>query len=51
MPKRPMSGFMLFVNEERESIKAKNPDIKVTEVGKIAGQMWKDMDADKKQVG
>ena len=38
--KKPLSGFMLFLSQNREGIKKENPDIKVTEVGKKAGEMW-----------
>jgi hypothetical protein len=42
-PKRPMSGFMLYINANREDIKKKFPGIKVTEVAKKGGEMWKEM--------
>merc|ERR1712048_391553 len=39
-PKKPMSAYFLFMNEKRESIKRDNPDAGVSEIGKIAGEMW-----------
>lgn len=40
-PKRPLSGYMIWLNENRESIKAENPGIKVTEVAKRGGELWR----------
>ncbi len=48
-PKRPPSAFMLFINSERENIKAKNPQAKLTEIAKIAGALWQEMKEDAKQ--
>merc|ERR1712048_1087510 len=39
-PKKPMSAYFLFMNEKRESIKRDNPDAGVSDIGKIAGEMW-----------
>lgn len=39
-PKRATSAFMLWLNANRESIKADNPGIKVTEIAKKGGEMW-----------
>ncbi|XP_027045962.1 FACT complex subunit SSRP1-like [Pocillopora damicornis] len=40
-PKRPMSGYMLWLSEIREQIKGENPGISVTELSKVAGEKWK----------
>lgn len=40
-PKRPLSGYMIWLNENREAIKAENPGIKVTEVAKRGGELWR----------
>ena len=40
-PKKPLSGYMLWLQDNREGIKRKNPGISVTEVSKKAGVMWK----------
>ena len=49
-PKRPASAYMLWLNENRASIKDEllttNPDAKVTDVTKRAGQLWKDLTDD-----
>jgi len=42
-PKRPMTAFMLFLNENREPIKRDNPGIAFTEIAKKGGEMWKEM--------
>lgn len=40
-PKRPMTAYMLWMNEIRAKIKEDNPGISVTELSKKAGEMWK----------
>lgn len=40
-PKRPLSGYMIWLNENREAIKAENPGAKVTEVAKRGGELWR----------
>lgn len=42
-PKRPMSAYMLWLNSAREQIKADNPGIKVTEIAKKGGEIWRSM--------
>ncbi|XP_065155336.1 FACT complex subunit Ssrp1 [Atheta coriaria] len=42
-PKRPSTAFMLWLNDTREKIKADNPGIKVTEIAKKGGEMWKEL--------
>lgn len=49
-PKRPMSGYMLWLNGNRERIKSENPGISVTEISKKAGEMWKLLGKDRKEV-
>lgn len=40
-PKRPLSAYMLWLNENREAIKKENPGIKVTEIAKRGGELWR----------
>lgn len=47
-PKRSMSAYFFFLADEREAIKKENPDIKVTDVSKVAGQRWKEISAERK---
>ena len=36
-----MSAYMLWLGDTRQQIKDENPGISVTEVSKVAGEMWK----------
>ena len=51
-PKRPASAYMLWLNENRASIKDEllitNPDAKITDVTKRAGELWKALTDDEK---
>lgn len=40
-PKRGLSAYMFFANENREKVRAENPGIKFGDVGKILGEKWK----------
>ena len=40
-PKRPLSAFMLWMQDTREEIKQDNPGASVPEVGRIGGEMWR----------
>lgn len=42
-PKRPMSAYMIWLNSAREQIKSENPGLKVTEVAKKGGEIWRSM--------
>lgn len=42
-PKRPMSAYMLWLNSAREQIKSENPGLRVTEIAKKGGEIWKSM--------
>lgn len=42
-PKRPATAFMLWLNESRKKIIDDNPGIKVTEVAKKGGELWRDL--------
>ncbi|XP_075168191.1 structure specific recognition protein [Haematobia irritans] len=42
-PKRATTAFMLWLNDTREQIKNENPGIKVTEIAKKGGEMWKEL--------
>jgi structure-specific recognition protein 1 len=37
------------MNDNREKIKTDNPDIKFTEIAKVAGAQWKELSAEDKQ--
>ncbi|KAI8436985.1 hypothetical protein MSG28_010388 [Choristoneura fumiferana] len=42
-PKRAATAFMLWLNENRKKITEDNPGIKVTEIAKKGGEMWRDL--------
>lgn len=49
-PKRPPTAYFLWANDNRETLKKKHPNLKQTEIAKIAGQQWGKMtDAAKKK--
>ncbi|KAH8876450.1 High mobility group protein isoform 1 [Schistosoma japonicum] len=39
-PKKGLSAFFLFCNDERPKVKSENPDWKVSEVAKELGRRW-----------
>jgi len=42
-PKRAMSSFMFFANHRRAELRKANPEMKITEIGKELGKMWKEL--------
>jgi high mobility group protein B3 len=48
-PKRPLSAYIIYCQEQRESLKKKNPDMKATELTSQLGSMWKALSDDKKK--
>jgi len=40
-PKRGLSAYMFFANEQRESVRDENPGVSFGQVGKILGERWK----------
>lgn len=42
-PKRPLSAYMIWLNSAREGLKKDNPGIKVTEIAKKGGEIWRGM--------
>jgi len=40
-PKRGLSAYMFFANEQRDKVREENPGIKFGEVGKLLGEKWK----------
>ncbi|KAJ3473771.1 hypothetical protein NLI96_g12831 [Meripilus lineatus] len=47
-PKRPASSYLLFQNEIRQDLKAKNPNMPNNELLGLIAKMWKDMSRDEK---
>ncbi|KAJ0426063.1 high mobility group box domain-containing protein [Aspergillus carlsbadensis] len=40
-PKRGLSAYMFFANENREKVREDNPGISFGQVGKMLGEKWK----------
>ncbi|KAF9696867.1 hypothetical protein EKO04_004613 [Ascochyta lentis] len=40
-PKRGLSAYMFFANEQRDKVREDNPGIKFGDVGKMLGEKWK----------
>lgn len=49
-PKKAMSAFMIFSNEQRNNIKAQNPESSFGEIGRKVGEAWKGLSDKQKQV-
>lgn len=43
-----ITGYLMFSNANRESVRDKNPGIKFTDVGKELGDMWKKISAEER---
>jgi len=48
-PKAPLTSYFLFTAEQRLKVKAENPALPVTEIAKILGQRWKEIDPETKE--
>ena len=46
-PKRSLSAYMFFANENRDIVRAENPGISFGQVGKLLGEKWKALNSDK----
>jgi hypothetical protein len=49
-PKRPLAPYMFYCKEQREKVKANQPDITFGEIGKVLGQQWSSMSEKEKKV-
>ncbi|CCE86454.1 Piso0_004944 [Millerozyma farinosa CBS 7064] len=47
-PKRSLSAYMFFANENRDIVRAENPGISFGQVGKLLGEKWKAMSSEDK---
>lgn len=48
-PKRPRSAYILFCNDKRAEIKKANPEMKMPDIAKKLGEMWRSLKDKKKQ--
>ncbi|KAH3677016.1 hypothetical protein WICMUC_001922 [Wickerhamomyces mucosus] len=47
-PKRSLSAYMFFANENRDIVRSENPGITFGGVGKLLGEKWKALTPDEK---
>ena len=46
--KKPLTAFFAFSADERANVKAAHPEYKIGDVSKALGEMWSNLDADRK---
>lgn len=46
--KKPLTAFFAFSADERANVKAAHPEYKIGDVAKALGEMWSNLDADRK---
>ncbi len=49
MIKRPTNSYTIFYQEKFAELRANNPTIGVTQLGKIAGEMYRNLSAEERQ--
>ncbi|KAL8743202.1 MAG: hypothetical protein Q9190_004420 [Brigantiaea leucoxantha] len=42
-PKRGLSAYMFFANDNRDNVREENPGISFGQVGKVLGEKWKSL--------
>lgn len=49
-PRQPLTGYVRFLNERREKVRAENPNLTFSEITKLLGAEWSKLPAQEKQV-
>lgn len=47
-PKRSLSAYMFFANENRDSVRNENPGITFGQIGRLLGEKWKALSVEEK---
>ena len=50
-PKAPLTGYVRFMNDRREQLRAERPDVPFPEITRMLGNEWSKLPPDEKQVG
>ncbi|CCK72326.1 high-mobility group nucleosome-binding protein KNAG_0J02470 [Huiozyma naganishii CBS 8797] len=45
-PKRALSAYMFFANENRDIVRSENPDVTFGQIGRLLGERWKALDGE-----
>ncbi|KAJ3032528.1 Non-histone chromosomal protein 6 [Rhizophlyctis rosea] len=48
-PKKPLSAFIIFSNENRNRIKEENPSAEFRDIGRLLGNAWKEITETEKE--
>ncbi|KAL8936495.1 MAG: hypothetical protein Q9216_004901 [Gyalolechia sp. 2 TL-2023] len=48
-PKRGLSAYMFFANDNRDTVRAENPGITFGQVGKVLGEKWKALNSKQRE--
>lgn len=50
-PKAPLTGYVRFMNDRREQLRAERPDVPFPEITRMLGNEWSKLPPEDKQVG
>lgn len=48
-PKRALSAYMFFANDQREVVRTENPSASFGQIGKLLGEKWKSLSESEKK--